>query len=251
MSRAGEHRLTVATYNVWFDAFHKRDRHEAIMRMLEQRRPDVIALQEVTPDTLALVLAQPWIRAEYQPSDLDGRTLDRYGVLLLSRSPARGMTLLPLPSRMGRKLLVFELELAGRPVSVATVHLESLKESETRGAQLRLIFDHLAAAEHAVLMGDFNFCAAWPDENARLPADYVDAWPAVHPELPGYSEDPTVNVMRRERKNPTKRVRFDRILVKSPSLRPVGIELLGTEPISPDLPGVYPSDHFGLFATLG
>ena len=243
-------RITVATFNIWFDQHHARERHDAIMGLLEARRPDVIALQEVTSASLALVLAKPWIRAEYQPSDVDGRTLDRYGVVLLSRIPTRRMTLLPLPSGMGRKLLVFELEVDGMTVNVATVHLESLKESDARGVQLGLIFEHLDASEHAILMGDFNFCSSWAEENARIRPEYLDVWPAVRPDHPGYSEDPTINRMRYQRKNPEKRVRFDRILVKSPALRPLDIELLGTQPISPDQPDVFPSDHFGLFASL-
>jgi tyrosyl-DNA phosphodiesterase 2 len=247
----GGARLTVATFNIWFDSYHARERHDAIMGLLEARRPDVIGLQEVTADSLALVLSKPWIRAEYQPSDVDGRTLDRYGVVLLSRIPARRMTLLPLPSGMGRKLLVFELEVDGMTVSVATVHLESLRESETRGVQLGLIFGQLDASEHAILMGDFNFCSSWPQENARIAPEYRDAWPTVHPDAPGFSEDPTINRMRYQRKNSEKHVRFDRILVKSPVLRPLDIELLGTQPISAELPDVFPSDHFGLFASLG
>ena len=247
----GGARITVATFNIWFDPYHARARHEAILGLLEARRPDVIALQEVTSDSLALVMSTPWIRARYQPSDVDGRTLDRYGVVLLSRLPARRMTLLPLPSGMGRKLLVFELEVDGLTVHVATVHLESLKESDARGVQLGVIFAHLEATEHAIVMGDFNFCSSWAEENARIGPEYVDVWPAVHPDDPGYTEDPTVNRMRHQRKNPEKRVRFDRILVKSPVLRPLDVELVGTQPISPDLPDVFPSDHFGLFAALG
>jgi len=179
-------RITVATFNIWFDQHHARERHDAIMGLLEARRPDVIALQEVTSASLALVLAKPWIRAEYQPSDVDGRTLDRYGVVLLSRIPTRRMTLLPLPSGMGRKLLVFELEVDGMTVNVATVHLESLKESDARGVQLGLIFEHLDASEHAILMGDFNFCSSWAEENARIRPEYLDVWPAVRPDHPGY-----------------------------------------------------------------
>jgi tyrosyl-DNA phosphodiesterase 2 len=242
--------MTLATFNIWFDPYHARERHDAIMGLLEARRPDVIALQEVTTESLALVLSKPWIRAEYQPSDVDGRTLDRYGVVLLSRIPARRMTLLPLPSGMGRKLLVFEVEVDGMTVNAATVHLESLKESDTRGKQLAAIFAHLDESEHAIIMGDFNFCSSWAEENARIRPGYRDVWPSVWPDDPGYSEDPTINRMRYQRKNPEKRVRFDRILVKSSTLRPLDVELLGTQPISPDRPDVYPSDHFGLFAAL-
>lgn len=244
-------RLTVATFNIWFDAHHIEARHNAILGLMEERRPDVIALQEVTLPALNLVLSKPWIQAEYQSTDLDGRTLGRYGVVLLSRIPMQRVTLTPLPSRMDRGLLVADLDIGGVPISVATVHLESLKEAATRGIQLQQIFDQLADRDNAVLMGDFNFCSSWQEENVRIRPDYVDVWPAVHPDNPGFTEDTTINRMRYLLKGKHKHVRFDRILLKSAMFQPSAIELLGTQPISPEFPEVYPSDHFGLFATIG
>lgn len=43
-----------------------------------------------------------------------------------------------------------------------------------------------SAAQTAILMGDFNFCATWPDENATIANyGYTDLWPALHADDPG------------------------------------------------------------------
>ena len=42
----------------------------------------------------------------------------------------------------------------------------------------------------------------------------------------------------------------DRVLVKGTRWRAATIELLGTRPISADLPRVFPSDHFGVACHL-
>lgn len=46
------------------------------------------------------------------------------------------------------------------------------------------------------------------------------------------------------------KVRFDRILLRGKRYRPRAVELLGTTPIAPSTPDVFPSDHFGVTATL-
>jgi tyrosyl-DNA phosphodiesterase 2 len=52
--------------------------------------------------------------------------------------------------------------------------------------------------------------------------------------------------MRLDSTGKQRHVRFDRVLVKGARWRPTRIDLLGTEPISPELPRVFPSDHFGV-----
>ena len=59
--------LTVATFNIWFGDYFKRERHLAIARILERHRPDFIALQELTSDSLRLFLEQDWIRDDASP----------------------------------------------------------------------------------------------------------------------------------------------------------------------------------------
>ena len=52
-------RLTVLTYNVWFDNFEFDRRVAEILRLVEASRPDVVLLQEVLPEFVDAVFAQP------------------------------------------------------------------------------------------------------------------------------------------------------------------------------------------------
>lgn len=243
--------LTCATFNIWFGDHFAAQRYAAIARLLELHQPDFIALQEVTPGALDIFLEQPWIRQAYYASDIDGSTLGAYGVLLLSRLPPNTIKLMSLPSLMNRHLLVMETRVNDALLRVGTVHLESLKSSaNVRGHQLKAIFNSLSGASDAVLMGDFNFCASWPAENNRIDPAYHDVWSLLRGAEPGYTEDTAINRMRYLIKGKHKQVRFDRVLLKSADpisgWQASSIELLGTEPISPDEPDVFPSDHFGL-----
>jgi len=131
------------------------------------------------------------------------------------------------------------------------VHLESLVDSAPfRGRQLEQIFRTLKRERDVILMGDFNFCSSWAEEQARIEPDYVDVWPALHAD-PGHTEDSAINLMLRKLSDKDA-VRFDRVLLRSgtPGWVPVSMERLGMEPISESLPEVFPSDHFGLLARL-
>lgn len=240
--------LSCVTFNVWFDNLAFERRAVALLELLAGCDADVIALQEVTPRLLERILASDWVRAGYASSDHRGPTVWPYGVLLLTRWTPQRLTLHPLPSEMGRGLLVAEWSVNGQQLAVATVHLESLRASApARAVQLGRIFPILASAPHAVLMGDFNFCSAWAKEQAYLDPAYLDLWPALRPGEPGYTVDATVNQMHRRRYPP---VRFDRVLLRSATSgwAPASIALLGDRPVGPDAPKVFPSDHFGLLA---
>lgn len=245
--------LTVATYNVWFAEFWFRERCRAWLGIVKNCHADAIAVQEITPDSLALILQQDWVRENYFISDITGETVDPYGVVLLSRFPLHNLSLHRLPSTMYRQLIFADIFLNGHPLKLASVHLESQKSSTAiRAEQLSLIFPQLETAPAAILMGDFNFCATW-SENDHLDPRYVDLWAKLRPGEAGYTEDTDINLMRLEQKGKEKQVRFDRILLhttKSAIWQPQSIELLGTKPIFPHNPHVFPSDHFGLVARL-
>src|SRR5262249_43607914 len=145
------------------------------------RRPDVICLQEIVPESLAVLLAEPWIRDEYRISDARGDTFDAYGVVILSRLPVRALAVHELPSHMGRRLVAAGLGAGPRDLVVGAVHLESLRPNrDVRADELAEIFPLLeSAGRDCVLAGDFNFCSSWAAENANLDPEFVDLWPAL------------------------------------------------------------------------
>jgi endonuclease/exonuclease/phosphatase family metal-dependent hydrolase len=244
--------LTVMTCNVWFSRLHFEDRARAILRIAREHDADLIALQEVTAEFVDQLLGDEWFRDRHWISDGTGDTVYPYGVLLLTRIPPRRLRLLDLPSMMGRSLLTAELEINGHRLDVATVHLESLNSAEFRATQLELIQPGLRRAEHALVMGDFNFCSSWAEEEQNIEPDFHDLWPLLRGNDPGYTKDPLVNHMLQGLDKRLKQVRFDRILFRgrAPGWRPRSIELVGNQPLSDSRPDVFPSDHFGLVARL-
>ena len=243
--------LTVVTYNVWFDPLEQKRRWQALLDDVARRDADVIAFQEVTRPFLAMLTGQRWVRDGYVLSDGHGQTFGRYGVVLLIRASLPIVRLFQheMPSQMGRTLVVVDL---ASGFAVATIHLESLPPSRRyRDIQFAIAVDILDEFEHAILMGDMNFCSSWPKENARIPAHYTDLWPALHPDDPGYTEDTRINEMLHVYEQKHKQVRYDRVFLHSRdgSWQPAAIERLGTRPIADD-PLLFPSDHFGLCARL-
>jgi tyrosyl-DNA phosphodiesterase 2 len=236
--------LKILTWNVWFGGHMFRERGRALLAELARRRADVIALQEVTPALLAAIHAEPWVRAEYQVSELD---LLGYDVAVLSRVPVAQLRTLPLPTRMGRRLLVARLACG---LDVATVHLESMREStRERATQLGIILPALAgASEDVVLVGDMNFEPDAPLESAALDPSFVDVWPSLRPDEPGYSVDSDRNPMRLAVLRKDTRKRIDRVFARTRRWQPASIELLGTTPV--DAAGTFISDHFGLEVVL-
>jgi tyrosyl-DNA phosphodiesterase 2 len=236
--------LTLTTFNIWFSDYHAEARYRAIAHLLARNPPDVMVFQEVTPEALAVFLDEPWIRVRYRRAAVTGRRVGNYGMLLLSRIPLGRVTYTRLPTQLARGFLTAELTINGRAVVIAAIHLESGKaSSRLRARQLGRVFGALRRADDAVVLGDFNMRDS---ENGIITAPYRDLWPELRPHDDGFTEDTSINHMRYDSKNKHRHVRFDRVLLKGDGLTPTDIELLGTEPISDDLPRVFPSDHFGV-----
>jgi endonuclease/exonuclease/phosphatase family metal-dependent hydrolase len=238
--------LTLLTWNVWFGRYRFAERTAGLLDELRWRAPDVVALQEVTEELLAKLTEDPLVRSTYQLSDTDSSTFERYGVVLLSRQPIRALTMLPLPSQMGRRLVAVQLACG---LTVASVHLESMDASTTRAAQLRIIQPWLLQrAEQVVLMGDMNFAPGAPEECAALDPTFADAWDHHGFSSPGYTADGLRNAMRRRfHEDPTQR-RIDRVFVRTTEWRVQEISLTGISPLHDD--GLCISDHFGLETVL-
>ncbi|MCC6523455.1 MAG: endonuclease/exonuclease/phosphatase family protein [Polyangiaceae bacterium] len=237
--------LRLVTWNVWFGDWEREARWRALWERLEPLEPDIVCLQEVVPETLASRQIGALRRRGYWVSD---RRLRDYDVIVAARTGVAAHERVPLPSGMGRELLVAKLA-GAPPLTVATVHLESLADSTPlRVAQLERIVAHLSAEEDVVLAGDLNF----PDGDrpeAALLGGFVDAWPSLHGADPGFTIDSRVNEMRYVQHGTHKQVRYDRVLLRSPRWRVADVERLGTEPLGDD-PFTFVSDHFGLSVRL-
>jgi endonuclease/exonuclease/phosphatase family metal-dependent hydrolase len=233
--------VQLLTWNVWFGAQQFRPRTAGLVREIARRRPDVIALQEVTPALRAIL--------DYE---LAGYTLHGgqspfgYDVMLLTRGEVRDFAELELPSEMGRRAIAVEL---ASGLTVATVHLESTAPCvKQRAAQLALIGPWLAArTEDAILVGDMNFDDFAATESDVLDESYVDLWQAMRRKEPGYTVDSVINTMRSDLRGKVQK-RIDRAFLCSARWRAESIALVGTEPI--DIHDTFVSDHFGLAVEL-
>ncbi|MBO0678639.1 endonuclease/exonuclease/phosphatase family protein [Mycolicibacterium sp. S2-37] len=244
----GRDQLTLATFNIWFSDYHAEQRFRAIADLLSLRMPDVVALQEVTPAALDIFTSQEWIAQHYHRAAVVGDDVGTYGMALLSRLPLTDVTYTRLPTRLSRGFLQARCAAGGGELVVCNIHLDSGKRSaRLRVRQLRRIFGSLRRAGDAVVLGDFNMRDR---ENDRITAPYRDVWPTLRPGDAGYTEDTDINLMRWDSKPKRRQVRFDRVLIKAERWAASDVELLGTEPISPDLPRVFPSDHFGVWCRL-
>mgnify|MGYP003631232912 FL=1 len=238
--------LTIATINVWFDKHYQRERYDALFALLEMHAPDIVAFQEVTLDFIEQLKTCSWT-AGYRWIDDHGAQLGNYGVGILSKLPMQNTSYAGLSSRMGRTVLWAEFTHQDTPFTVATTHLESMSENaDYRKRQLKSIGDLLAKHPGGFFCGDFNLCASWPDENQAL-RNYEDLWSTLKPNDNGFTVDYSVNKMKPSTKAP---VRFDRILSHGQHLwRPQTITMIATEPLE-GRPNLWPSDHFGLLATM-
>ncbi|MCA9688911.1 MAG: endonuclease/exonuclease/phosphatase family protein [Myxococcales bacterium] len=237
--------LGLVTWNVWFDRRERSRRRRALWREIEALDPDVICLQEATPEHVEGPEVAAARARGYWISDA---ALVDYDVVTLARLPARERVRVPLPSMMGRSLLVTRLAV-DPPLTIATVHLESTAAmTELRVRQLELICEALADEPCVALVGDMNFPPGDRPEAAPL-VGWRDAWAELRPDEPGYTVDSHVNEMRFVSTGRHKQVRIDRVFLRGDGWRVASIERLGVTAL-PDDPLTFPSDHFGLYAEL-
>eukprot|EP01012_Entosiphon_sulcatum_P061282 TRINITY_DN8672_c0_g1_i2.p1 TRINITY_DN8672_c0_g1~~TRINITY_DN8672_c0_g1_i2.p1 ORF type:complete len:1107 (-),score=196.52 TRINITY_DN8672_c0_g1_i2:345-3638(-) len=272
VAKARDLELTALTYNVLFNKFdaeklHGERRIHLLLAEIERLNPEVVGLQEVTQPLLVALKESPFVRKFYRISDVSDRSITPDGQLILSRLPFRG------PCQLfwltpGKKMLfgkvalpILEGDETERVLTVACVHLISDYAPESKKRRLQeagKLFQVLTPVGDSLVLGDFNFGDNEPEQREVDWADFEDVWPAVRPGDPGMSFDLTRNTLAdiTSKRTRTPR-RLDRVLIRSPALRPLAAELVGTECVV--VPGggpegsdfrLFPSDHFGVFTRL-
>lgn len=243
----------MVTYNVLADPVAVDARIPALFRVLHAARPDVLALQEVAQWFLPWLRDTRWL-ADWHVAELDGAPARPNGQMLLARHPIADVRAQRLSGAQGRTVLIADLDVAGRKVTVATTHMESpLEDGATRARQLDEIFAALAAngADATVLCGDLNFGDGERPDSDHLDPDFVDAWTELRAGEPGFTWNIEVSEMARRGSfvgEPSRRL--DRVLLRSQTWRPASIAIVGDAPVVPGDATLFPSDHFGLVAEL-
>src|SRR5690606_25986470 len=132
--------------------------------------------QEVAPWFERLLDGARWTEAYNRVPD-DGAFA---GLLILTRHDVTRTSHGHLPSQQRRGYLRTTLDVDGIALDVVTVHLDSpLEVGAVRAEQLETVFAHLDGADHAVVLGDFNFGETEQPETDTIPSTWVDVWTAL------------------------------------------------------------------------
>jgi poly(A) polymerase len=227
MSRRHGNELTVITWNVLFDLFDNEledheERWSLIGTILEQHRGDVIALQEVTPAFVTILLSQVWVKKHYTctASPLHTDTVNSSGNMILWRNNVLVALEVFVCVDSFRQCSVLaclkgaNYESESPVLLVTNVHLLANKANTTGGGsralarkrELAAVIGQLQKVEQDVMrvggiaqplvVGDFNTS----DENNNSVFGgnesknvFVDVWPMLLKDQPGYTFDPTCN----------------------------------------------------------
>ncbi len=260
----------VATLNIWNRFGPWDERLAAIRAGVRDLAPDVLGLQEVVRlapgdgdglDQAGAIAAGLGYHVAY------GRARDErwYGNAILSRWPIAGSQLYEL-RRAGtderRSLLFAEIDAPFGALPVFCTHLNwKLDEGHVRCGQMRELVDRIDAlakpgAFPAVLVGDLN---AQPDADeirflggltslgsARC-VYFQDAWALAGDGSPGHTYARS-NPFAAPLREPDRRI--DYVFVRGRDERFRGEPLEARRCFDSAVDGTFPSDHYGVIATL-
>lgn len=237
-----------------------------ILEIIARYRPEIIGLQELTPELTTLLEAPDQILLEeYQMVPTSVALLQPYWEAIYTRQNIglKSGRIEYEHTQMGRGLTY--LHCTKLDLVVGTTHLESMKFPTYRQAQFQEAMERLDAmnTRNAILMGDTNFRQGECQDS--LPPGWIDVWETLYPHDPGWTREYSANAMV----SSETQERLDRIYLRAQDFRPLHIERLGTSPLvlsaeeqmewqaiaalSPtqveEIP-IFPSDHFGLLLTL-
>lgn len=237
--------LRVATFNIWHDAGDWPARLPLLAAALRETDPHAIFLQEVLQDadkglpnqaeTIAAALGRGW-RVEFASTSPVGAR-NRYGNAILTRLPVTGTAMRKLaPADDYRTALRVRVRAGSRAVDLVTTHLAW--QPGAGPIRARQIADLLAWLPRdripLVLGGDFNAPAGASELTPLREHGLADASPpaAVRTTLaPGHGHAEQV---------------IDHIFADPRTFAVASARIIGDRPTG----GVYPSDHFGVAATL-
>lgn len=236
--------LKLVSFNIWHNQGDWPARRPLLIEAIRAADPDVIGLQEVLEDaavdlpnqarTIAEALGD--YRLGFVSTDPEGAPR-RYGNAILSRLPVLATDSKPLePLDDYRTAIRIRVRLGDQPIDIVNTHLAWQPEAaEVRARQVADLMAWLPQdATPLVAMGDFNAAQEDAGLNALTGPRFFSA-------LPRGATETTLN----QAKGHTARV-IDHIFAEREHFEPVAHDVLGDVAVN----GEYPSDHFGVAATV-
>jgi endonuclease/exonuclease/phosphatase family metal-dependent hydrolase len=260
--------VRVVTLNIWNQSGPWVQRLSAIRAGLTELAPDIVGLQEVlrpsggeAPDQSRQIAEGLGYHVAYGAAFETGGIA--FGNAALSKFPIRRSEVFPLPKMdadESRCLLFTELETPVGPIPFFVTHLNwRFHEGHVRETQVKAIAEHVKALAPIhefppIIVGDFN---ATPEADeirfmkglcslAGKSVYFADTFGIV-----GRGDGTTFsrhNPFASDLREPDRRI--DYIFVRGPDARGRGEPLDAHVCFDRPIGGVYPSDHFGVSATI-
>lgn len=229
-------------------------RLEALVKLVQAKRPEFLALQNVTNDTIKKVsglLSQ--YKVIHPPYKFENRK--KPTVALFSTYPSEDSKTVPYTDTESSRVLqegyyvMYDKQKQPFVICVATTCLEvGLKVSELREKQINQACHNMDSYEDAFIIGDFSLDSDI-DGELTLRGGWADAWLEIpgNSDSTGYTYNPDKNPLIKD--DPFGPGRPDRIFFKTRHFKLDSVEVVGMEPFQVTQgPAVTISTHYGLMA---
>ena len=259
VDRAGTRKqISFLSWNIYFPSVKMRERMEALGQIVQTLEPDIIALQEVTLENLALLRNQPWFsRYHMIPADISNEV--DHSVIILSVFPVDKWFAHPFKKApyKNRKVVTAELKNAvSSPKFVTGVtHLVHARYNTLqRELQLKETLQVLSPYDNVCVMGDMNIQSgkAEVDGVVVLPSSWTDAWLSFpgNTDGNGYTFDQSKNPFAAPKSSGNASIikaRVDRVFCKLSDFKVKEMRIVGGKLTKSK---IVPSDHYGLFTVI-
>jgi len=261
------HELRLATMNILADCFPwyvclaiaSEERFGALCREIETLDATVLAMNEVTANSLEILLSSPFVRAQYYVTELpDNRngTIQPHGCVILSKLPFAECY------RAQPRAIAGVFSVGGRRVAVCALHTtakQTPKNRAIRAAEIARANEFLGSL-HADgghhIIGDLNM--HYLCEDGIIPEhQLLDLWAETHfgglgDQEAGYTFNAQTNTMiPRYIPSERRRMRLDRMLCsRGGGLAPQGPVRLWGDTAVDARRDLFLSDHYGLVVDL-
>lgn len=245
--------MKLLTYNIWFSDLLINKRLNKLINIIQINNPDVICLQEVRRDVLA-ILVNKLNKYIYWETSL--REDKYYGIAIFSKIKILSKGIYKFKNtKMDRHFIKIKINYNNQNINIITTHLESefLKKSNSKYEeslkksnkylQFYNLINFFENKNTSILCGDFNISNN-DDKFFILNNKWNDAWIIDGSQIEKKNTfDSSKNMYLNSKSN--YKSRLDRIYYNSSKIKQINFNLIGNYKDD-----IIPSDHFGLLLKI-